>query len=150
MNGYRLVSANIDDCDLLYEWANDHEVRKNSFNTNQINYEEHMKWFRDKLGSNDTYIYIFKNENGPIGVIRLDKLDDMSMLINYSIDKRHRGNGYATKLLKLIRIKYTNYVLIGKVKEENIGSIKAFLKAGYFKEQKIDCIVFYSKYNSKR
>ena len=40
-----LREATIEDRDLLYEWANDPETRRASFNTDRINYEEHCRWF---------------------------------------------------------------------------------------------------------
>lgn len=146
MKEYKLVKANEDDCELLYRWTNEEEVRKNSFNTDKINYEDHVKWFMGKLNSLETFIYIFKaNDEYPIGVIRLEKIDEDSMLINFSIDSKYRGLGYATKLLDLIKIKFEDYILVGKVKKGNIGSIRAFQKAGYIMTEELDKLIFYSK-----
>lgn len=145
MDGYRLIKANEDDCELLYKWTNDVEVRKNSFNTNKVIYDDHIKWFMSKLNSKDTFIYIFENKQEPIGVIRLEKIDKELMLINYSIDIKHRGKGHATKLLKIIKTELINCRLVGKVKKDNIGSIKAFQRAGYFMKEELEYLVFYSK-----
>ena len=146
MEEYKLVKANEDDCELLYIWTNEEEVRKSSFNTNKINYEDHVKWFMGKLNSLETFMYIFKtNDEEPIGVMRLEKIDEDSMLINFSIDSKYRGLGYATKLLDLIKIKFEDYVLVGKVKKDNIGSMKAFQKSGYTMIDELDKLIFYSK-----
>ena len=45
MSKVYLRAANSDDTDLLYRWANDPVVRKNSFNTDRILYENHVMWF---------------------------------------------------------------------------------------------------------
>ncbi|WP_158002136.1 hypothetical protein [Clostridium botulinum] len=37
----KLRKVNEKDCEPLFQWANDKEVRKNSFNTEDIIYEEH-------------------------------------------------------------------------------------------------------------
>jgi len=145
MDEYRLVEANEGDCQLLYRWANEVEVRKNSFNTNKVIYEDHIDWFMNKLNSKNTFIYIFKNKEKSIGVIRLEKLESPLMLINYSIDSDYRGKGYATKLLQLIKIQFRDYILFGKVKKDNMGSIKAFKNAEYFMEEELEYLVFYSK-----
>ncbi len=40
-----LCKACQDDCNLLFQWANEEVTRKNSFNTAQIKYKDHLKWF---------------------------------------------------------------------------------------------------------
>lgn len=145
MRNLSLVKADIHDCELLYLWANDDAVRKNSFNTEKIVYEKHLEWFLKKLCSEDTLIYIFKDGQNPIGVIRIEKMDDDSMLINYSIDSKYRGKGYGTSLLELIRDRFPSVKLVGKVKIDNISSIKAFKKAGFFMKEELEYVIFYSK-----
>ena len=46
------------DVDLLYQWANDSEVRKNAFHTEPILYENHVKWFANVLADASMYQYI--------------------------------------------------------------------------------------------
>lgn len=133
------------DCDLLYKWANEEEVRSNSFNTNKINYKDHLKWFEEILNSKTSTIYLLEDNNKKIGMIRLDKHKKNEYIINYSISKEHRKKGYATKLLKLIKDVFPEKHLIGKVKKTNIGSIKAFLNAEYIIKEEQDSFVFYSK-----
>lgn len=145
MSNLLLVKANIQDSELLYHWVNDYEVRKNSFNTGKIDYKKHLEWLKERLYSEDTLIYIYKDGQNPIGVIRLEKIDDFSMLINYSIDAKYRGKGYGTKLLALIKKTFSDILLIGKVKTNNISSIIAFQKAGYFIKEEPDYVEFYSK-----
>ena len=71
-----LRKAKEDDCDLLYRWANDPKVRKNSFNKEKIDYEEHKKWFENKLNSDKSYMFILKDEV-PLGQIRIDIEDNI-------------------------------------------------------------------------
>ena len=42
-DGY-LRLAEMEDMDLLFTWANEEMVRKNSFSTRKITYEEHVIW----------------------------------------------------------------------------------------------------------
>ncbi|ABW20042.1 GNAT family N-acetyltransferase [Alkaliphilus oremlandii] len=141
---YNFKNIEKNDCDLIFEWANDETVRNNSFNSNTIEYEEHVKWFDEKLKSTDSIMHIFEVNNVSVGLIRLDRFDDKSFLINYSIAKEHRGRGYATYLLQLIKDKYKTNFLIGKVKSTNSASIKAFMKAGYIMKDESDIKLFYS------
>lgn len=141
---YELVCATESDRDLLFKWANDRTVRLNSFNSDLINYQDHLKWFMNKIKSNDSIIYMFKVNKKNAGVIRLDRIEANTCLINYSISKEYRRKGYATILLILIKEKYKSSLLIGKVKKDNIGSIKAFMRAGYIMKEELDVFVFYS------
>jgi len=141
---YKLRDARREDGDLLFNWANDYEVRLNSFNSNPIKYEEHIRWFDNKLKSSNSSMYVFEVDEIAVGMIRLDLVDGQSHLINYSICKGHRGKGYATELLRLIKELNKASLLIGKVKSTNIGSIKAFIKAGYEMEGDSQTKVFYS------
>lgn len=144
INNYELVYAKEKDCDLLFKWVNDRDVRLNSFNSEQIKYEDHVKWFNDKMKSNNSSIYLFKVNDVNVGLIRLDKIDKDTYLINYSIAKEYRRKGYATILLRLIKDKYKDNLLIGKVKNKNIASIKAFIRAKYIMKKEQDIYVFYS------
>lgn len=145
-SGYKLRKVTSNDCDLIFEWANDKSVRENSFNSEKINYDEHIRWFNRKLISEESLMYILKVKSNEVGMIRLDKIDQLSYLINYSIAKEHRGNGYATVLLKIIKELNPSNILIGKVKNNNLGSIKAFLNSGYnMKEEESDIKIFFSK-----
>ena len=140
-----LREATIDDTLILFNWRNDIEARKSSFNINLVKYENHIYWLKTKLDSKDSDIYILENDNKPIGVIRLDNIDNNYKLINFSIDSNCRGQGYASLLLEIIKIQFDDYILVGEVKKDNIGSIKAFQKAGYFMKEELEYLVFYSK-----
>jgi spore coat polysaccharide biosynthesis protein SpsF len=124
------------DCDLLFDWANDNYVRKNSFNSNKITYEDHIKWFQKKLELDNCIIYIGEENNNTIGQIRLD-INNNTGIINYSIDKHYRGEGYGTKMLQELErtLERENLVeinkLIGKVKHNNIPSQRVFEKCKY-------------------
>lgn len=145
MTHLTLVKARKEDCNLLFDWANEESVRENSFDSSKIIYEDHYEWFIKKLKSPDTLIYIVKNGNQSIGVIRLEKRDNDSLLINYSVDVKYRRQGYGTKFLILMKENFSNKTLIGKVKNNNMSSIRAFEKAGYIKTDKPAYIEFSSK-----
>ena len=93
MGEINLVKAKLSDVDFLFRIDNDLEYRKNSFNQNQITYEEHLKWFQEKLLSKDTVIYICMDNDIPIGMVRLDIVSKEKCLISYVLDKSHRGQG---------------------------------------------------------
>ena len=130
-----------DDMDLLFEWANDDEVRNNAFNSEKIPYENHVKWFELAYQRNDVYMFIMCNEDDiPIGQIRLNT-EGENAIIDYSIDGDIRGMGFGASMLWLIIEKIQNEIpeikrLIGQVKHENVASARAFEKCGFFMEEK--------------
>lgn len=127
--------AEMNDCDLLYKWVNDETVRRNSFNSQKIAYENHKAWFENRLNSDKCFIFVVYSEDTPIGQIRLDIDRDIG-IINYSIDRQFRGMGYGTEILRgiteLPQLHSKRICkLIGNVKIDNISSQKAFERAGY-------------------
>lgn len=136
----------ISDCDLIYSWANEYEVRNNAFNSNEIKYENHKRWFYSKLNNPNSVIYVILDNNTPIGQIRID-IENNEGKIDYSIDYKYRGKGYGTRSLSLIvnRIKedFLNIrKIIGQVKYNNISSQKVFEKLDFVKEEKKEYIEY--------
>ena len=140
-NGERMINAKlrtvtIEDCQLLYEWANEEYCRRNSFCQNKILLEEHIQWFQQQLENNDTYMYIYEFENIEIGQIRVN-CKGKEATISYSIDHEYRLMGHAKVMLGLLekelRKKNIDVELIGLVKENNIASQKVFEQLGYEK-----------------
>lgn len=146
-----LILANESHCDLIYEWVNDDEVRKNSFNNNKITYEEHVKWYFNKLKDFNCYMYLLTKSDKNIGIVRIEKKENEN-LISYSIAKEYRGKGYGYKLLsrveKELMKKYKDIVLTSYVKKENISSINIFKKLNYkIVKNDYDKIVFEKRIN---
>lgn len=128
-------SAEFTDADLLLEWTNDVEVRRNSFNQTKIGYNDHIRWLKCKLADDNTRLYIIEVDGKPAGQIRIDVVNG-TPVINYSLSKEFRGRGLGTQVLKEIgphlkRCGFRHNCLIGKVKKENTASHRAFEKAGY-------------------
>ena len=135
--GLHLKEATYEDCNLIFNWANDEYVRKNSFNESKISYENHVSWFKDRLSSDNCIIFILYFHKTPIGQIRID-IKGSYGIIDYSIDKNHRGSGYGSKILHMMEeVVIINYndinKLIGKVKYNNIKSQRAFERNKYKK-----------------
>lgn len=140
------------DVDLLFEWANDSEVRLYSFNTADIKFEEHQQWFENCMLDTDVDIYIYYIDDEPVGQIRLNYNDETGV-ISYSIAKNFRGQGYGTILLKLIEAELVSArpnikFLSGSVKPDNIASQRIFEDNDYEKEL-IDGNNEYIIYNKK-
>ncbi|MCY6370411.1 GNAT family N-acetyltransferase [Clostridium ganghwense] len=138
-----------EDCQLLFHWANDEQVRKNSFNNKEISYEEHIKWFNKKLKSTTCYMFILYDEKIPVGQVRID-IEDTTAIIGYSISSDFRGKGYASKMLEMLETEVKKNLLyikklIANVKFDNIFSRKIFKKLRYTEILKGDYIEYYKE-----
>ena len=127
--------AEKEDVDLLFQWANEPEVRKNSFSMSRIPYEEHVQWYQRLLERRDCRQYIYMEGGTPVGQARITAEGDVAE-IGYSIAAEWRSQGYGSDLLRLLTEqawKDFPHVtkVIGKIKPENLASQRAFSNAGY-------------------
>lgn len=124
-------------CDLLFNWANDEDVRKNSFTDNKILYKDHIKWFNNKINSDKCFIFILYFAEIPAGQIRID-IENENGVISYSIDKDFRGKGLSEIMISQLEAevkKNKEYInkLVGYVKFGNVISQKVFENLKYEK-----------------
>lgn len=148
MNEVYLRKAVHSDMDLIYQWANDLTVRKNSFSSEQIPYHKHVDWFSQMLNNKAVLQYIMMDGDLPVGQIRLN-IDNESAEIGYSIASEYRGQGYGHKILQLIAEETRKNhpeirKLIAKVKPENSSSNRLFTSEGYTLDYTNDTFYHYS------
>jgi UDP-2,4-diacetamido-2,4,6-trideoxy-beta-L-altropyranose hydrolase len=133
---YFIRTASHDDVYTYFEWANDPEVRRNSFTSDSISFDDHNKWFNASLQSKENSFYILStNQKIPVASIRF-KIDGVGAVLSYLIDKRFRGLGLGKTVLEegtnRFFLENRNVTRVtGLVKEENIASIKAFQSSGF-------------------
>jgi RimJ/RimL family protein N-acetyltransferase len=141
--------ADLADTRLYFDWANDCDVREQSYNSAVIDFENHKNWFESKLDDNSCMMLVFQNEeNLKIGQIRIQKESDREALIGISIASEHRGKGYAKVMLEMASdfflVLNENFIINAFIKEKNLTSKYAFEKAGFeFKE-----IINYENFSS--
>ena len=137
--GLRLRPASLADEDLYLSWANDPEVRRQSFNTEPIPLDQHQHWFRSRLQSPDALLRVLVDVEGlPLGQIRLERTptEPVRAAIGFSVDPAARGFGLASELLNLglaeLARQWGGQVdAYGEVRMANPASTSAFLKAGF-------------------
>ncbi len=126
------------DCETLWHWANDPKVRERAYNSEPIPWEEHLKWFREKL-EGDATIYIAEKSGRPVGQIRFD-FEDSAGMVDVSVDSEERGCGYGTELIRRGTQRFLQDTgadnAVAYVKVSNHPSRRAFEKAGYNLEKK--------------
>ncbi len=127
--------ANDGDLMLYLDWANDPEVRKNSYNPSLIELENHKKWFLERVRSSTCFMYLFYTlMDEPVGQVRIEELED-EVVIGISLDKMFRQKGLSAKML----LQSTGHFLkqnpdkevVAYIKVDNKSSYKSFVKAGF-------------------
>jgi UDP-2,4-diacetamido-2,4,6-trideoxy-beta-L-altropyranose hydrolase len=131
-----LRRAREDDCRLLFDWANDPEVRNAAFSSAPIEWESHVAWLSGKLREGKSFIWIAEDAEGsPVGQIRFDVREDEEAEVDVSIARARRGEGGAHMLIRLgsnLFLQESNCKLVHAfVKEANGASARAFEKAGF-------------------
>lgn len=142
-----LRNAAWDDMDLCFDWANDPAARQYSHHTEAIPYEDHVKWFRQKLDDPHSCFWIYEIDGTPAGQIRFD-IDASAALLSYSIAPPFRGQGHALPMLvkgieKLAKEVPGVRTILADVSAGNVASLKVFDKAGFETQSIVDG--FYKK-----
>ena len=134
----RLRRVQAQDCELLFAWANDPEVRASSFSGEVIPWERHQEWFSEKIADPNALLYVVIGNvdpnDSPIGQVRYD-IDGTRALVSISLGAAFRGKGFGGKCLSLAveeLFRSTSVTLIGAyLKPENETSLRMFLNSGF-------------------
>lgn len=141
--------ARADDARQYYELVNDLSVRENSFNKNIIEWDSHLRWFENKLLTEETILYVLENEAKDfLGQIRFDyeSKTNNCWYIDYSVVPEARGKGYGTLIVKLgvekvLDVK-ADATICADVKNENMASLKVFRKLRFVEAKQEDSSKF--------
>lgn len=132
------------DAELLFAWANDPETRKQSFSTEQIPWEEHIKWLRGSLQREGRKLLLCMHGDKPVGVVRFDAEKPDLAEISYTVAPGERGRGYGQMMLRLAEAECTEDVrtLKAEVKRDNAASAAIFRALGYKECYEGDILLF--------
>jgi UDP-2,4-diacetamido-2,4,6-trideoxy-beta-L-altropyranose hydrolase len=133
-----LRAAEQNDIHLLWEWANDPQVRAVAFSPQPISWEMHEAWFDEKLTDSNCRILIAEDAQGtPIGQFRTDKRSTEDADISISIACKFRGRGLGRMLIERgVAVNFSEGQLMrlhAFVKPENLASRRSFESVGFEK-----------------
>jgi RimJ/RimL family protein N-acetyltransferase len=133
--GISVRSATADDAHLYFDWANDPDVRANSYTSDPIVWENHLNWFERTSASSSHKLYIYSMANEEAAQLRLS-IEDYTATISYSVGATHRGKGLGKFMLLHITLQASIDFphlreLTGWVKKSNTASLRAFEACGY-------------------
>lgn len=123
------------DCKLLWEWANDPDVRIASFSSDPISWEQHVEWFNVKISDPNCIIYIALNDQDvPLGQVRYD-IANREAVISITVDRQFRSQGYGSAIIKSacenLFTRSDVHTIHAYIKSSNEASVRAFVKAGF-------------------
>lgn len=122
--------ANENDIKKVFDLSNEDKVRQYSFNKEKIKWDDHTKWFNERIKNTNEPFYIVEDNNGNfIAQVRIDKKEETT--ISVSITEQFRGRGLARYIISECSEKSGFRNIIAYVKSENQASLKSFIKAGY-------------------
>ena len=145
---FQVQSADSSHERLLFDWANETEVRRNSFTTEEIIWENHQEWYQKLLTDKSRKLYIFYRSVQPIGMIRYD-ITDTCARISYSVAKEFRHKGYGKAMVEqaeevLRKERPDIQTIIAVVKLENAASMRIFEELCYQKSEEDMAYVLYT------
>jgi RimJ/RimL family protein N-acetyltransferase len=123
------------DAVLLWEWRNDGLVRRNSFSTELIPWEDHQRWLAAQLASPTVAIYIVEDGHEPVAQVRYERRGPDEAEVHISVAAAARGRGFGkaaltdtvTDACAVLGVT----LVFGLIKEDNAPSLRAFKAAGY-------------------
>ncbi|TVL51523.1 hypothetical protein AYJ00_07240 [Shewanella algae] len=138
MSNVNIRKAELTDAELLYSWANNIEVRANSFNPQPIDFDEHFVWLQRKLSDSNTQLLIGLHDNVAFGQVRFDKDSNGFYEVDIHVSSDAKGRGLGKVLLRsgIEQVKKTSADLqescfLAVVFEENIASYRLFRSCGF-------------------
>ena len=152
---YVLRRAHESDMDILFRWRNDEDVRRNSFQSSVIKYEEHVLWYQKAMTREDMAIFIMMECDIPVGQVRIAFWYD-EMVISYNIAKEHRGKHLGKQMLSMLEemlkddpeCRKDGEYCVAYVKKENLVSCHVFDSLGYTREEQKKWIKYTKKLNA--
>jgi len=136
--GLTLRPAHVEDCRLIWEWANDLTTREASFSSEPIPWEQHIKWFAEKLADPGNLFYIALDADAvPVGQIRYE-ITGTDAMVSVSLSPDRRGRGYGRTIIRMGAQHVFENTLVrtmhAYVKPDNVASAHVFAQSGFIND----------------
>ncbi len=149
MSDIALRAADEDDVRAFWAWRNDESARAASFSPEPVPFEQHERWYRERLADPHTLLYVVVGPDAqPVGYVRFALAGVRFALaggeaeISIALDASTRGRGYGTAAIDrgceaLLRGGLADRI-VARVKLGNEISRRAFLRAGFVERVRSD------------
>ncbi len=127
-----------EDTDMVLSWRNSEQVKQYFIYRKDITVEEHLSWLANKVETGKVAQFIIETENGPVGSVYLQSIDQTHKNAEYGIfigADGCVGKGYGTEAGRLI-LEYAFDVLklhkvYLRVIDNNLRAIKSYEHMGF-------------------
>jgi UDP-2,4-diacetamido-2,4,6-trideoxy-beta-L-altropyranose hydrolase len=131
----RLRFVRESDCRSLFEWADDPVVRAASLHSAAISWEDHSRWFAERLHDPHSVIYMGENAAGKaVGLVRF-QIRGESAVLSVSVAPEFRGQSWGRELIAFSTRSLTRAFSVRRVdalvKPDNQASIRLFEASGF-------------------
>ena len=135
--------ATKEDSDLLLEWRNDGETRKESHNTRQIGPDEHAAWLARSLDDRNRKLLIAEENGVPVGTVRADFLQG-EWEMSWTVSPAARRRGLAKRMVFLFASQISEPIR-AEVKVGNIASARVAESAGMVLVENASGVLYYRR-----
>lgn len=128
--------ATLEDAQLLYDWRNDSETRRNSRYSVIIAWNEHEQWLSRALVSPDLILRIIEEASTPVGVVRADRVPD-GWELSWTVAPEARGRGIGKRMVASFVTLFKGRA-IAKIRIGHMSSAKVAAAAGLVQTGSVD------------
>ena len=119
----------------IWHLANDSVVRSNSFSPKLIPLDRHLAWFREKIASASSSVWVIDLGGTIVAQARYDRVDQDAVEVDFAVASGLRGRGIGTALLAATAGEACRRLgatfARGVVLNGNAASARAFVRAGF-------------------
>ena len=133
----RIRNAHQEDCLDIHKIRNEEEIRKFSFDTSEITFENHRSWFEKTLVDDKRRLFVVTEENQIYGVVRFDLSKDLkeaevSIYVSKTAANKGVGKFALLESEKLLKNEIASCKkIIAKALIDNERSIQFFKNCAY-------------------
>jgi UDP-2,4-diacetamido-2,4,6-trideoxy-beta-L-altropyranose hydrolase len=128
-----LRPAAADDAVAIYAWRNDPETRAASFNSEPIEWQDHLAWFDLALRDPRTRIFVAALSGEPVGTARLERRGELAT-ISVMVAPAARSRGLASPIIRAT-VAFASELgardVEAYIRPANAASLRAFEAAGF-------------------
>jgi UDP-2,4-diacetamido-2,4,6-trideoxy-beta-L-altropyranose hydrolase len=132
---FKLRTVTEKDRRLLWRWANDPMVRRSSFSSHEISWEEHTRWFEQIIRDDACLLLMLEDGDMPVGAVRTRATTILDAQISITVSPEFRGQGLASSILdraiEHIFVSTELERIHAFIKPDNAASSRSFERAGF-------------------
>jgi RimJ/RimL family protein N-acetyltransferase len=132
------------DARLLFNWRNDPVTRRNSLDTGEIAWPDHIRWFSASLSGTDRRLFIAEHGPDPVGTVRLDDAGDRCTL-SWTVAPSHRRRGIGKAIVQRAVVEANVAILFASIRDGNVASIRIAEGCGFKRVRCSDGVALYRR-----